>query len=361
MATCSLATCSNPGCDQPGTNKCSACKSTPYCGTICQTANWAFHKEECPGYLRKIGMTNLEKAKKFYDQNNFPQTIRYADLAATKLKQLKDRPVEDLSEALRCKCWAMNMTGQFKDSLECAKEWYCLWLTKHTHPIAIDAGFAVIEGCMQNEEYSDAVLYACTTWETLTLSRDSHIPDDKLQSYIAQGAKLLAKSTLALAESGGMPAEEKQAAGVETITLARRALEMSTQLCEPESSQVAESMTVLSRALDFFNDVDDDEVPRLYEQAKAIYARVHGSLSPNVAICEKNLGATYAQRATRASAADDLDLCIANLELALPRIREAVRIYRAINRMDEADLTARGAVQIEENLRIVTARREMLG
>ena len=292
-------------------------------------------------------MAHLEMAKRFYEQRNFPQTLRHADLAVTKLKQLKDRPVEDLSEALRCKYWSMNMTGQYKDSLECAKEWYCLWLTKHTHPIAIDAGFAVIESCMHNKEYTDAVLYASTTWETLTLSRDSHIPDDKLQSYIAQGAKLLAKSTLALAESGGMPAEEKQAAGVETITLARRALEMCPQLFGTESSQVAESMAVLSRALDYFNDVDDDEVPRLYEQSKAIYTRVHGPLSQNVAAAEKNLGLSYSTRAARASAADDLDRCVANMELAIPRFREAGRIYRAINRMDEADDATRAAVNTE--------------
>ena len=161
-----METCANPGCDQPGTNKCSACKTTPYCGPICQTANWAHHKEECPGHLRKIGMAHLEKAEGFYLEHNCPQTIRHADLAATKLKQMKDRPVEDIDEALRCKYNALAFMGRYREALECAKEWYCLWPTKHTHPPAITASFSLIESCMFNKEYFDAALYARTLWET---------------------------------------------------------------------------------------------------------------------------------------------------------------------------------------------------
>ena len=81
--------CSNPGCDQPGTSSCSACKTTVYCCVVCQTADWPRHKEECPGHLRKMGMAHLKKAKVFYDERNWVQALRYADLAATKLKQLK--------------------------------------------------------------------------------------------------------------------------------------------------------------------------------------------------------------------------------------------------------------------------------
>ena len=75
-----LPTCSNPGCDQPGTKQCSACKTTPYCGPICQTADWTHHKEECPGHLRKVGMAHLEKALGFHRQRNWHQTLRHADL-----------------------------------------------------------------------------------------------------------------------------------------------------------------------------------------------------------------------------------------------------------------------------------------
>ena len=57
-----FSACANPGCDQPGTHRCSAFKTTPYCGPICQTADWSHPKESCPGHLRKVGMANLEKA-----------------------------------------------------------------------------------------------------------------------------------------------------------------------------------------------------------------------------------------------------------------------------------------------------------
>ena len=349
-----METCANPGCDQPGTNKCSACKAICYCGPTCQTADWAHHKEECPGHLRKVGMANLERAERFERANNWQQTFHHANLAATKLKQIKDRPVEIISQALGYKFDALNMIGRHREAQECAKEWYCLWLTKHTHPPVIIAVFALIESCIHNNEFADAVLYAHTTWETLTLSRDSHIPEHQQKSFIAQGASLFAKATLTLAESGGMPAEEQQEAGRETITLARKALEIHTQLCGGES-KVAGDMVLLASVLDYFNDVDDDEVPRLYEQAKSIYARVQGSLSPNVAAVEKNLGVLYYNSARRA--AHDLDRCVANLERALPRHREAARIFRLINHVDMADQAARDVVKVEDFLREITIKR----
>ena len=352
-----MATCSNPGCDQPCINKCGACNATPYCGPICQTADWAQHKEECPGHLLKVGVANLEKAKGFYRANNWPQVLRYSDIAATKLKQIKDCHVDIISIAMSYKHDALNMIDRHKEALECAKEWYCLHLTKHTHPYAIRAGFALIESCIHNKEFFDAVLYARTTWETITLSRDSHIPENKVQWFTAKGAQLLVKATFSLAHSGGISAEEKQAAGKESIMLARRALEIHTQLSGLESEQAASDMGLLADALDFFNDVDDNEVLRLYEQAKAIFARQQGSLSPNVATCEKNLAVAYCARADRARKAKDLDRSIANLEMALPRLREAVRIFRAINYVDAADTAARELVGKEEQLRQAIALR----
>ena len=95
--------CSCHGCDRPGTNHCGACKSKFYCGPKCQTADWSQHKEECPGHLRKVGMANLEKAEGFQRENNWQQSLRYAHIAATKLKQLKDCPIEDMDDALRLK------------------------------------------------------------------------------------------------------------------------------------------------------------------------------------------------------------------------------------------------------------------
>ena len=72
-------------------------------GPINQTADWQHHKEECPGHLRKVGIANLEKAKGYHDAISWPQTLRHADVAATKLKQMKDRPVELIDEALGMK------------------------------------------------------------------------------------------------------------------------------------------------------------------------------------------------------------------------------------------------------------------
>ena len=348
-----METCANPGCDQPGTNKCSACKTTPYCGPICQTADWAHHKEECPGHLRKVGMANLEKAKGFDRENNWPQTLRHAELAATKLKQLKDRPVELIDEALNCKYNSLLLMARHREALECAKEWYCLWPTKHTHPPAIRASFAVIESCGFNKEYFDAALYARTLWETITLSRDSHIPDHLLQEFTARGAKELARALCQLAEHGGMPPEEQQVAGVEAIMLARMALKINTQLFGAMSHQVANSMGTLASILEYFNNIDDDEVLHLHEQAKTIFARVEGSSSLNVASGDFNLAIAYHNRGRRAYAANDLDRCVANLELALPRYREAARIYQAINYVDMADQAARDVVEIEIMLRDV--------
>ena len=191
------------------------------------------------------------------------------------------------------------MMDRHKEALECAKEWYSLYLTSHTHPPAIHAGFAVIESCMHNKEYFDAVLYARTTWETITLSRDSHIPDNQRDEFTAHGAHYLAKALYAFAQDGGMPAEEKQEAGREAITLARRALVIHTHLHGLESRLVANDIQLLSSVLDYFNDVDDEEPIRLQEQARAIFVRVQGSLSVNVAVCEKMLGKAYSRRAER--------------------------------------------------------------
>ena len=352
-----METCANPGCDQPGTNQCSACKTTPYCGPICQTADWAHHKEECPGHLRKVGMTNLEKAEGFLQQQNWQQTLRHADVAAIKLKQLKDRPVEDIDKALRCKYDALLSFCRHKEALECAKEWYCLWPTKHTHPPAIEASFAVIQSCILNKEFFDAALYARTLWETITMSRDSHIPDHQLQQFTARGAMELARALWQLAVHGDMPAEEQQVAGVEAIMLSRRALEIYTQLRGAESYQVAASMGTIASILEYFNNIDDDEVLHLHEQAKTIFARVCGSSSTNVASGDFNLAAAYHNRAVRAHAAHDLDRCVANLELALPRSREAARIFQAINYVDMADRAAQKIVRVENMLRQVRDER----
>ena len=347
-----METCSAPGCDQPGTNKCSGCKTTPYCGPICQKAHWNYHKEECDGRLRKMGMDYLDKAKGFLRAQNWSQLVRYSDLAATKLKQLKDRPVKNISTALGLKCTALSFLGRYREQLECAKEWYCLWNTKPTDVDAIQAAFGLIQSCIHNKEYHDARLYASTLWEIINHKHDNKIPEDERQPFLANGAYYLALATFRLAVDGGIPPRDKQKAGQEAIGLARRALEIHLQLHGTENNDVASDMIVLADTLDYFNDNDDDnEVLRLHEQAKAILVRLQGSSSSNVAISAGKLGDVYGIRAKRAHAANDLDRFEANLALALPHLREAARIYRAVNRVEEADETARKVDYAEEHLR----------
>ena len=151
--------------------------------------------------------------------------------------------------------------------------------------------------------------------------------------------------------AGGIPPEEKKKAGEEAIAYAREALKIRTQLDGSESSQVAADMKVLADVLAHFNNVDDDEVPRLYLQSIAMMSRVEGSSSVNVASVENNLGNAYGNRATRARAVNDLDRCMANLELALTHYRETGRIFREINHIDKADTALRAVANIEERMR----------
>ena len=356
-----MATCSNPGCDQPGTKQCSACKTTPYCGPICQTADWVHHKEECPGHLRKMGMAHLEKAQGFHRERNWMQTLRYAELALTKLKQLKDRRLEIvkiLDDAFSCKFYSLQLLDRQNEALECAKERYTLWAMNYMrNPRMFNAAFALIQSCIHNQVYEDAALYAHTAHEMIVKDTDGIIPSDQRESLLALGSYWLSQATLSLAQAGGIPLEEMQKAGEEAIALARKALEIHTQLHGTESVLVALDMCGLADALNYFNNVDDDEVLRLHEQSNAITGRVEGILSANVAVGEHNLGGAYHKRAARAQAANDMDRCIANLELALPHYREAARILRAINHVDNADRALRHAVEIEENIRQIEIAR----
>ena len=355
MAEVVVAICASPGCDQPGPSLCASCRLVGYCCRTCQVEDWPRHKEvDCQGHMRKIGIAHLQKAAGFNRDRNLVQILRYSELALVKLKQLHDRPIEAIDHALTYKFNALNFMGRNMEALECAKERYCLYLTEHTHPPAVDAAFAVIESCMHNREFVDAELYARTTWETITLSRDSHIPDDRRQYFTAEGAYYLASAMLNLARNGDIPPEANQAAGQEAIALARRALEIRTQLHGIESNEITTAttaMVVLADLLEYFNNVDDDEVLCLYEQSIAITARVAGTSSLTVASAKQNLAVAHYNRATRARAANDLDRELANLELALSHYREAARIYRAVNRVDRVDEAAQRVVQVEEALR----------
>ena len=349
--------CSNPGCDQPGTSSCSACKTTAYCGVVCQTADWTHHKEECPGHLRKVGMANLVKAEGFQQQQNWVQSLRYGDLAATKLKQLKERRLETvqaIDAALTCKFNALMFMDRLKEALECAKECYTLWAMNHLrNPGSINAALVLIQCCLHNQEFEDAERYARHAYFMIAEMTDNFIPADQQPWFLAEGSRYLALAIFRLTEAGGIPPEEKQIAGKEAITHARKALEINNRLHGTESAKVALGMSVLGDVLDYFKNIDDDEVPRLFEQAIAIYSRVEGSSSPNVAVAKNKLGIVCNNRADRAKIANDLDRCMANLELALPHFREAARIYRAVNHIDKADQALLDVAQIEENIQLI--------
>ena len=355
--------CSNPGCDQPGTKSCSACKTTVYCCVTCQTADWTHHKEECPGHLRKVGNAHLNKAKGFHRERNYAQALRYGELAATKLKQLKDRRLETvkiIDDSLTCQFNALNFMGRHKEALECIKECYTLWAMNHLrNPGSMTAALGLIQSCIHNKEFEDAERYARHAYFMIAEMNDNFIPVDQRPHFLSDVSYELASAINALARDGGIPPEWKQKAGEEAIRLARQALELYTQLHGTESAKVASAIGALADALDYFNNVNDDEVLRLQEQAIAIFSRVEGSSSCNVAVHEGKLGYMYNNRADRARAANDLDQELANLELALPHFREAARISRAINFVGMANEALRNIANIEKKIRQVEIARQL--
>ena len=361
MAEVDVKPCSNPGCDQPGTSSCSACNTTFYCGVICQTADWPSHKEGCDGHLRKVGKANLAKAAGFDRVQNWLQVLRYGDIAATKLKQLKDRrleTVQDIDCALTYKFDALQLMDRNKEAKECAEERYTLWAMNHMrNPGSIRAAFALIESCLHNKEFEDAEHYARHAMFMINDMADHLIPSELRPPFLADASTYLSSAILGLARAGGIPPAGKQKAGEEAIELARQALELHIQLCGTESARVANDMTILGGALGYFNNIDDDEILRLHEQAIAIFSRVEGSSSPNVAVAKLKLGIAYVNRSNSAYAANDLDRRTANLVLALPHLREAARIFRVNNHMDSTDTALLHVARLEEKLRQIGITR----
>ena len=304
-----------------------------------------------------MGMAHLAKAEGFARERNCLQLLRYAELALTKLKQLKDRSlaaIKILNEALTLKFNALNFMDRHKEALECATERYNMWATTFMRDSGtIQASFPLIESLLHNNEFDQAHLIASTVYEMALHPMTHDIPDHLQQPYLAQASRLLAEATFQLAQAGGIPLEEKQKAGEEAIALARKALEIHTRLHGAESNDVAHDMGALASVLDFFNDVDNDEAIRLYEQAMAIRARLEGSSSMNVASNNYNLGTAYFRRANRADSANDPVGVLANLELALPHYREAARIFGSINLVDKANEATQSVTRTEENIRQV--------
>ena len=311
--------------------------------------------------MRKVGMAHLAKANGFDRERNWMQSLRYADLAATKFKQIKDRSLEtvqDIDDALTCKFNALNYMDRLREAMECAEECYTLWAMNHMrNPGSINAAFGLIECCLQNKEYEDAEHYARHAMFMINDMTDNFIPSDHRPQFLADGSYYLARAIFHLADAGGIPPAEKQKVGEEAIALARQALKIRTQLRTTECVQVASDIRGLADVLDFFNNVDDDETLRLHEQANAITSRVEGSSAMNMAAGLGSLGDAYMKRATRAHAANDLDREQTNLELALPLYREADRICRINNQMDMAYKALCDIAQIEEKIRQIGIAR----
>ena len=134
-------------------------------------------------------------------------------------------------------------------------------------------------------------------------------------------------------------------------------MELHIQLHGDDSNDVAGDMSLLADVLDIFNNVDDDEILRLHQQANAITSQEESSSSVNVAVGLCQLGNAYKNRSKRAEVANDLNRCVANLELALSHFREATRIFRVNNHMDKADAALREIAMIEENIRKLESAR----
>ena len=269
--------CSHPGCSQLGTKSCGLCRTEAYCSAKCQTDDWPRHKESCEGNLHKLGMEYCQKAHSFYDQhNNWAQSLRYCNLALTKLDRMKKRPVKDIFEIRETKCQALTNLCRDTEALEYARETYHLSITEFgpAHSSMITPAFSLLE-CLRNsntlQDLREAELLARTIWETLN-SSSYEDKDSFLRAWrLAEGSRCLAQAIFELALKGGIPPEKKQKAGEEAIVLARRASEYRQ---EGEVPEVAYNMDLLADILSYFNgNYNKEEITRLREQSKVILSR----------------------------------------------------------------------------------------
>ena len=276
---------------------------------------------------------------------------------------MKDRPLEAISDALKCKCDALKSLGRNTEFLQCAEDNNKLWAMARgpVHPSTIEASHYFLEALMHNKEYHDAEVFARTLWEIIHSIDIEHVDNilllDKRQTYLAMSSNMLALAIFKLAESGGIPAEEKQKAGEEAIARARECLEVTVQAVGPQNASVAASMAVLADVLAYFLDTNEEtESLRLYEQAIAIYTRCDGATSIKVGSCKNTLATMYVKRAVRAHIAKVKGQYGAHLELAVPIFREAGWIFRALNLPDRADAAFGDAYVMEDQLRQVAEK-----
>ena len=203
----------------------------------------------------------------------------------------------------------------------------------------------------------DAERYARHAYFMIAEMTDNFIPSDQQPQFLADISYWLAVSIFRLAEDGGIPPEKMQKAGEEAIAHARKALELQTQLRGTEDVFVADAMNGLAVVLNFFNIFEDNEKIRLMDQSNAIFLRIEGSLSVNVAVGEGKLGTLYGDMARRQLANNDLDLCVVTLELALTHFGEALRICRLNNHVEVANDVLRNIAHVKEDMRKVGIAR----
>ena len=62
-------------CGKPATLRCSRCKTTWYCSTVCQAGAWAEHQRQCEDFRSKVKQRDdvLLRAKEFMDSLNLPK------------------------------------------------------------------------------------------------------------------------------------------------------------------------------------------------------------------------------------------------------------------------------------------------
>ena len=115
--------------------------------------------------------------------------------------------------------------------MECAKECYTLWAMNHMrNPGSMRAALRLIDSCSHNDEYEDAERYAREAYFMIAEMTDNFIPSDQQPGFLADVSYYLARAIYELAMADGISPEGKKKEGKEAIILARKALELFTQL-----------------------------------------------------------------------------------------------------------------------------------
>ena len=110
-----VITCSARGCSQPGTNKCGGCRTSFYCCSACQKADWPQHKLSCEGRVRKTGTTPNEGKQD--DSSSSKNTATTASSSSSDLSVTQD-PV------IPCSAPGCSQPGTNKCS-GCKNIFYC--------------------------------------------------------------------------------------------------------------------------------------------------------------------------------------------------------------------------------------------